>query len=205
MVVAVPEVAKSNATAVLEKVGALLYGDFTLASGRKSAYYFDSKMLTLHPEGSEFVARHLTAMVRGLGVEYVGGTAYGAIPMVSLVSLFSNLDAGPRIKGFYHRRPADVKGHGTQASVEGQTPNQAGEKVAILEDVVTSGDSLLRAIHMAEDEGWVVQDAVVLVDRNEGGREIVEERGYKLHSLFTVDTADGQVHFRFNRRTQPSE
>ena len=177
---------------LLEKSGALLFGDFKLASGKRSPYYFDSKKLTLEPNGAIFVAQRIVEKLDELGIVYVGGTAYGAIPIVSHVVLFSGLREGEPIRAFYHRRKTDAKKHGTEAEAEGQFPPE-GEPVAILEDVVTTGESLLYAITRAKEEGYNVTHAITLVDRDEGGREAVEAAGYKFWSLFRVERTDDGV------------
>ena len=182
---------------LLEKSGALLYGDFKLASGKRSPYYFDSKKLTLEPDGALFVAQSVVEKLDELGIRYVGGTAYGAIPIVAHVVLFSGLRQGEPIRAFYHRRKGDEKRHGTEARAEGQfPPNEA--PIAILEDVVTTGESLLEAISKAKGEGYNVTHALTLVDRNEGGREVVEAAGYGFWSLFQVERRDGKLSFVYN-------
>lgn len=188
----------SKETELLVKTGALLWGDFRLHSGRKSEYYFDSKLLTLDPEGAAFVSSKLLKKLESEGIHHVGGTAYGAIPIVAQIALRSELEGQFRISAFYHRRIEDVKSHGTEASVEGCVP-EAGTQVAILEDVVTTGDSLITAIDRAKAEDLNVTHAIVLLDRNEGGREEIEKRGYKFWSLFTVvRSPDGKVQFEYN-------
>ena len=129
------------------------------------------------------------------GIRFVGGTAYGAIPIVSHVVLSSALRDGEPIHAYYHRKEA--RGHGTEAEAEGQFPPD-GEPVAILEDVVTSGDSLLYAIEKAKGEGYNVTHAITLVDRDEGGREAVEEAGYVFWSLFRVVKSGDEVSFVYN-------
>ena len=182
---------------LLEKSGALLYGDFKLASGKRSPYYFDSKKLTLEPQGAYFVAQRIVEKLDDIGIRYVGGTAYGAIPIVSHVVLFSGLREGEPIRAFYHRRKSDVKTHGTEAQAEGQFPPHDAP-VAILEDVVTTGDSLLYAIKKAEEEDYNVTHAMTLVDRDEGGREAIEAAGYKFWSLFRVELTEGKPRFIYN-------
>ncbi len=184
---------------VLENSGALLFGDFTLASGRHSPYYFDSKKLTLEPRGAHFVAQTLVEKLDELGIRYVGGTAYGAIPIVSHVVLFSAFREGDPIRAFYHRRKTDLKSHGTESQAEGQFPPD-GEAVAILEDVVTTGDSLIYAIDKAKEEGFKVTHAIALVDRGEGGREVVEQAGYQFWSLFRVVRKGSKVNVVCNSR-----
>ncbi len=184
---------------LLEESGALLYGDFTLASGKKSEYYFDSKKLTLEPRGALFVAQRIVAKLDELGIRYVGGTAYGAIPIVSHVALFSALREGEPVRAFYHRRESDVKRHGTEAKAEGKFP-PPGAPVAILEDVVTTGESLLYAIEKAVGEGYRVTHAMTLVDRDEGGREAVAAAGYQFWSLFRAERTAGGVRLVCNGR-----
>ncbi len=175
--------------------GALLFGEFTLSSGKKSDYYFDSKKLTLEPAGARFVARQLVEHLDSEGIEYVGGVAYGAIPIVAHVVMYSGMREDRPIRAFYHRK--DSKEHGTGASAEGQFPPQ-DEPVAILEDVVTTGSSLLTSIHHAEETGYNVTHAMTLIDRDEGGREAVEAAGYKFWALFTVHRTEDGVSFVYN-------
>ena len=175
--------------------GALLFGEFTLSSGKKSDYYFDSKKLTLEPTGARFVARQLVEHLDGEGIEYVGGVAYGAIPIVAHVVMYSGMREDRPIRAFYHRK--DSKEHGTGASAEGQFPPQ-DEPVAIVEDVVTTGGSLLTSIQHAEANGYNVTHAITLIDRDEGGREAVEAAGYKFWALFTVHRTGDGVSFVYN-------
>ena len=175
--------------------GALLFGEFTLSSGKKSDYYFDSKKLTLEPMGARFVAGQLVEHLDAEGIGYVGGVAYGAIPIVAHVVMYSGLREDRPIRAFYHRK--DSKEHGTGASAEGQFPPR-NEPVAILEDVVTTGSSLLTSIRHAEESGYNVTHAMTLVDRDEGGREAVEAAGYKFWALFTVERSVDGVSFVYN-------
>ncbi len=186
-----------KAVQLLENSGALLFGSFTLASGKWSPYYFDSKKLTLDPQGAIFVAKRIVEKLDKLGIRHVGGTAYGAIPIVSHVVFYSGCRNGEPIYAFYHRRKSDVKVHGTKAEVEGRFPPKEAP-VAILEDVVTTGESLLYAIGKAEEEGYRVTHAMTLVDRDEGGREAVEAAGYDFWALFTVERSGEQVSFVYN-------
>jgi|TARA_B100002003_G_scaffold230990_1_gene241616 orotate phosphoribosyltransferase len=187
---------ESDPVELLESVGAILYGDFTLAHGAKSDYYIDSKQLTLDPKGARFVATELVRKLEEEDIRWVGGTAYSAIPIVSHICLLSGMGATKPISAFYNRK--ESKGHGRDQLAEGKIPPK-GVRVAIVEDVVTSGHSLLDAIERAELQGCNVTNAIVLVDRNEGGREEVEKKGYKFWALFTVcRTAEGKVHFRYN-------
>ncbi len=193
----VPSKAQEEAVALLKRCGALLFGKFTLASGKESDYYFDSKQLTMDPQGAKFVAKNLVEKIHQEGIEYVGGTAYSAIPIVSHICLYTEMETSQRrINAFYIRK--ESKGHGTDQLVEGKIP-EAGTEVAIVEDVVTSGKSLLDAVFQAEEKGCRVTHTIALVDRDEGGREAIERRGYKFWSLFTVSRAEeGNIEFLFN-------
>ena len=180
---------------LLEESGALLFGEFTLSSGKKSDYYFDSKKLTLEPAGARFVARQLVDRLDAENIRYVGGVAYGAIPIVSHIVMLTGLREDKPIRAFYHRK--DSKEHGTGAAAEGQFPPQ-GEPVAIVEDVVTTGGSLLQSIRHAEGSGYNVTHAMTLIDRDEGGREAIEAAGYKFWSLFRVELTEGKPRFIYN-------
>lgn len=186
---------ESNPVQLLTRSGALLFGEFTLSSGKKSNYYFDSKKLTLEPAGATFVARQLVEHLDSERIGYVGGVAYGAIPIVAHVVMFSGMREDRPIRAFYHRK--DSKEHGTGAAAEGQFPPR-DEPVAILEDVVTTGSSLLTSISHAEENGYNVTHAITLIDRDEGGREAVEAAGYKFWALFTVERTDDRVSFIYN-------
>ena len=173
----------------------MLYGDFRLSSGKRSSYYFDSKKLTLYPPGALFVASQMVLNLDAEGIRYVGGVAYGGIPIVSQIVMLTGVREDRPIRGFYHRK--DSKEHGTGAAVEGQFP-QGSEPVAMVEDVVTSGSSLLHSIGQAENAGYNVTHAMTLVDRDEGGRQAVEAAGYRFWSLFRVERAGDEVSFVYN-------
>lgn len=188
---------EADALDLLKRVGAIAFGKFTLSNGGESDYYFDSKQLTLDPEGAEFVASQLLRKIEEEEIEVVGGTAYSAIPIVSHICLYSKMHGRKPVRAFYHRK--ELKGHGPDNQlVDGKLPAK-GTRVAIVEDVVTSGGSLINAIERAESDGCKVTNAIVLVDRDEGGREEVERRGYKFWALFTVcRNKNGELRFRFN-------
>ena len=157
--------------------------EFTLASGRKSRFYIDARLTTLHPEGAKLVGDIIYSLLEGTDVEAVGGMATAAIPMVTAVALVS-ADRPRALPAFYVREQA--KEHGTQRAIEGPFPSQRGAKVAMLEDTITTGGSLLRAIQQVEAEGAVVAKVVVLVDRREGGCEKLRSMGYDVTALFDV-------------------
>jgi orotate phosphoribosyltransferase len=154
-----------------------------LASGRASDFYFDGKQTTLHPEGGYLTGKLFFEAIRDVeGVEGVGGLTLGADPIATATSVVSFLEGKP-IPGFIIRK--EPKGHGTGAWLEGRKNLKVGARVVIVEDVVTSGGSSIKAIKRAEEEGLVVLGVVTLVDREEGGRENIEKEGYWMKSIFT--------------------
>jgi orotate phosphoribosyltransferase len=154
-----------------------------LASGRASDFYFDGKQTTLHPEGGYLTGKLFFESIKDVeGVEGVGGLTLGADPIATATSVVSFLEGKP-IPGFIIRK--EPKGHGTGAWLEGRKNLKPGARVVIVEDVVTSGGSSIKAIKRAEDEGLVVLGVVTLVDREEGGRENIEKEGYWMKSIFT--------------------
>ena len=143
-------------------------GDFLLASGRRSDYYFDCRVTALHAEGSELIGNLFFEAVSeiiasGTPVKGVGGMTMGADPLVSATTVVSSQKGQP-LNGLLVRK--ESKGHGTNQFVEGLANFEAGDPVVVLEDVVTTGGSLL-------------------MDREEGGREKLKEAGYELKALFT--------------------
>jgi len=154
-----------------------------LRSGKESDFDIDTKQAMLTAEGHYLVGRLVLAEVRSLvpDVQAVGGLTMGADPIASAVSLTSFLADRP-IPAFYVRK--EPKGHGTQQWVEGRKGIPDGSRVCVVEDVVTTGGSTLRAVERCRAEGLDVRGVVALVDRQEGGREAVEAAGMKLRSLF---------------------
>ncbi|HBG04792.1 MAG: orotate phosphoribosyltransferase [Geobacteraceae bacterium GWC2_58_44] len=154
-----------------------------LASGRASDFYFDGKQTTLHPEGGYLTGKLFFESIKDVeGVEGVGGLTLGADPIATATSMVSFLEGKP-IPGFIIRK--EPKGHGTGAWLEGRKNLKPGARVVIVEDVVTSGGSSIKAIKRAEEEGLTVLGVVTLVDREEGGRENIEKEGYWMKSIFT--------------------
>jgi orotate phosphoribosyltransferase len=153
----------------------------TLASGRKSTFYIDGKQTTLDPEGAFLVGKVFYEMIRGKA-EAIGGPTLGADPIVTAVALTSYQEGDPII-AFIIRKEA--KGHGKGLWIEGAKALRKGAQVAIVEDVVTTGGSLLKAIRIAEEHGLKVVQALALVDREEGGGEELAAHGYTLEAVFT--------------------
>jgi len=154
-----------------------------LASGRESDFYFDGKQTTLHAEGGFLVGKLFHEAIKDVeGVEAVGGITLGADPIATATSIAAHL-AGKRLHAFIIRK--EPKGHGTGQWLEGRKNLPAGTRVVIVEDVVTTGGSSMKAVRRAEEEGLNVLGIVTLVDREEGGRENIEAEGFWLKAIFT--------------------
>lgn len=167
--------------------GALLYGDFTLTSGKRSRYYFDGRLLTLDPEGANLVARAMLPGVVAAGARVVGGPATGGIPLVAAIVAVSQQEGTP-VSGFFAR--AEAKGHGRGKQVEGILP--PGATVAVVDDVCTTAGSLFRAIHAAEEAGCRVAKVMTILDRKEGGSDELRRQGYEFEALLEA-TPQGEV------------
>jgi orotate phosphoribosyltransferase len=159
-------------------------GKFKLSSGKESDFYIDCRQTSLCAEGHVLIGRLFLKLIRDHfpAAKAVGGPTLGADPLVSAVSLTSQLENHP-LDGFLVRK--EPKGHGTGAWIEGMGNLAAGHPVVLLEDVVTTGGSGLRAIEQLAKAELKVLGAIVLVDRLEGGREAVEKAGHKLVALYT--------------------
>ena len=162
---------------------ALKRGTFRLASGREATFYLDAKQVVLEARGSMLVGRAILERLKALGPlpDAVGGMSIGADPITSAVVTMAGVEGLP-LKGFLVRK--EPKDHGTKRYVEG--PVEPGQRVVIVEDVVTTAGSSLVAIDRARDFGLVVERVVVVIDRLAGGREALAARGIPLESLVTI-------------------
>jgi len=165
-------------------------GTFTLTSGLTSDFYVDGKQTTLDAEGAYLCGRLLYKIIRNHDRQIigVGGMTLGADPLVTAVSLVSYLEKDP-IPAFIVRKEA--KGHGTGNFIEGKNNLQPGGTVALVEDVVTTGGTLIKVIERVENEGFKVGLVATIVDRQEGGAEALAEHGYPLASIFTREQLTG--------------
>lgn len=160
----------------LFEIGAIRFGAFTLKSGITSPFYVDLRVVISFPDVLEQIGVLMAAVVTRCGGDRVGGIPYAGLPLAVAASL-----AG-RMPLVYPRR--EEKGYGTRRRIEGQF--KAGERVVLIDDIITDGASKLEAIQPLEEAGLVVKDLVVLVDREQGGRELLAARGYALHAVLTI-------------------
>ena len=161
----------------------LAVGDFVLSSGKKSSYYLDCRTTTLDPKGALLIGRLILAAIekQGIQADAIGGLTIGADPIVTAVAVVSSLQGHP-LPAFIVRKQA--KGHGTQKNIEGYS-GADGSRVIIVDDVCTTGASILTAAEKAEEAGYQVVAALCIVDREESGADIIREK-YPFYSLLTA-------------------
>ncbi len=165
----------------LIKQHALQFGTFTLASGRTANFYLDCRKLTLHPQGANQIGAGMLEMLGDEQPDAVGGMAIGADP-ISAATITLAGQRGDALLAFIVRKEA--KQHGMGRQVEG--PVEPGMSAVIVEDVVTSGGSALKAVDAAREFGLNVRSVMAVIDRLEGGREAIEAAGLELKTLVTV-------------------
>ena len=158
-------------------------GQFMLASGKQSTFYIDARLTTMSPEGLSIVGPFALSVLRETGwrVDAVGGLTLGADPISYAISYASAQSDHP-LRAFTVRKEA--KAHGTGKLLEG--PFRRGDRVAVIEDVITTGGSALRAIDAVRAADGVVAGVLALVDREEGGRQTIEEAGVPVVALVTA-------------------
>jgi len=153
---------------------------FTLASGKKSNYYFNCKPTTLDPEGMNLIGAIVFDMLKDTDITAAGGLTLGADPIANALSVIS-YQKGKPIKSFIVRK--DIKDHGTKSAIEGNV--RSGEKVAIIDDVITTGASTITAIEQARKEGLNVELVITLIDRQEGGKENILQHVDNIKSILS--------------------
>jgi orotate phosphoribosyltransferase len=159
---------------------------FKLVSGRMSNYYFNCKAVTLHPEGMYLIGNIIFDMLRDSDVKGIGGLTLGADPISDAVAYTSYLRKKP-LEAFVVRKTA--KSHGTMQWIEGNIIT--GDKVVVVDDVITTGKSTIEAITRAKEGGLEVVKIIALVDRQEGGKENIEALGYKVETVVTREEVMG--------------
>lgn len=160
----------------LHRIGCIRFGEFTLKSGRKSPIYVDLRGLVSHPTVLRLAGEAFVALLRRLEFDRIAGLPYAGLPLGVATSLAGEL---PLI---YPRK--ESKDYGTRKRVEGSF--EAGQRVVVIDDVITDGGAKLELAEPLEAEGLIVRDFVVLVDREQGGAQVLAEKGYVLHAVFTL-------------------
>ena len=160
----------------LLSAGCIKFGEFTLKSGLKSPIYIDLRQIISHPKLLSEVAQAYLPILSNLQFSRIAGLPYAAIPIATAISLAGNY---PMI---YPRKEA--KTYGTKADIEGQY--HAGETAVVIDDLATTGGSKFEAIEKLTGVGLVVKDVVVLVDRQSGAKESLEQAGYSMYAVLTI-------------------
>ncbi|OGW29948.1 MAG: orotate phosphoribosyltransferase [Nitrospirae bacterium GWC2_42_7] len=155
---------------------------FKLVSGAMSNYYFNCKAVTLHPEGMYLIGNIIFDMIKNNNIKGIGGLTLGADPIANATAYTSYIKKAP-IEAFVVRKSA--KAHGTMQWIEGNV--NTGDRVVIVDDVITTGKSTIEAINRAVEAGLEVVKVIALIDRQEGGRENIEALGYKVEAVITRD------------------
>ena len=156
--------------------GCIKFGEFTLKSGLKSPIYIDLRQIITYPKLLEQIGQAYLPLLRELKFERLAGLPYAAIPIATAISLAGNF---PMI---YPRKEA--KAYGTKAEIEGEY--HSGETAVIIDDLATTGGSKFEAIEKLTGAGLIVKDVVVLVDRQSGAKESLEQAGYAMHAVLTI-------------------
>ena len=154
--------------------------EFTLASGKTSNFYCDARITTLDPEGATLCGRIFLQMLGDFSVDTVGGYSIGADPIVTAIAVLSYLQNRP-LPAFIIRK--EEKTHGARKMIEGNF--HTGDRVALFDDVITSGGSIIKGVRQVEAQGGKVEVIMAVLDREEGGRETIESQGYRFMSIFT--------------------
>ena len=162
-------------------------GEFTLASGKKSDTYIDGKMVQFHPVAAYLLGECLYELLENEHFDAIGGLAVGAVPLIEsfVISCYHHQRA---VEGFFVRERQ--KGHGTEKKIEGLF--RSGCKAVLVDDVVTAGGSVLKAVEAAEEAGAEIVMVVAVVDREEGGGDRIREK-YRFEALFTKRDLAGEA------------
>ena len=158
-------------------------GEITLASGRKSDFYFNLKPTMLDPEGAALLAELTYEALKDDNLDFVGGLEMGAVPLAGAIAQLSWIKGHPISAFFVRKKP---KEHGARLAVEGLTKGESlqGKRIVIVEDVTTTGGSALQAVEAVRDAGGEIVLVFTMVDREEGATETFAEAGLEFRSLY---------------------
>ena len=171
----------------LVKKFTVIRGEFTLRSGRSSSYYFDMKRVILSPKGIFLIGKLVLDLIPKEDIDAIGGPPTGGDVITSAVVLISVMEGRP-IPGFV----ISIKPEEPKIRIKGNFPKSG--KVAIVEDVITTGGSILKVIKAVETEGCEVAQVIALLDRQQGGPEELRRRGYNFTSILRADASSGEVY-----------
>lgn len=168
---------KEEIALALHRIGAVKFGEFTLKSGIKSPIYIDLRLLISYPEVLKLISEAMIEISQKLKFDVIAGIPYTALPIATAMSISQNW---PMV---YARK--EVKDYGTKKKIEGVY--KEGQTALIIDDLITTGGSKFETIEPFEASGLKITDFVILVDREQGGARILEEKGYHLHSVIGIN------------------
>ena len=177
--------AKRRLVEIVKQRSFSIGGETRLVSGRATSFYFDMKPSMLHPEGAELMAALILDALQGTDVELVGGMEIGAVPLAAAVAVMSQVRGRPLQAFFVRKQP---KEHGARKLIEGLAPGESlqGKRVAILEDVTTTGGSSLKAIEAVQAAGATIVRIITVIDRLEGAEATFQKAGIPFTPILTA-------------------
>jgi orotate phosphoribosyltransferase len=183
--IADPKAARARLRDIIEK-RSFGRGEITLVSGRKSDFYFNLKPTMLDAEGALLLAELTLDALAPEELDYIGGLEMGAVPIASAVAALSALRGNPLHAFFVRKKP---KEHGAKLMIEGLAKDEslAGKRVAVIEDVTTTGGSAMKAVETVQEAGAEVALVFTMVDRQEGAAEAVAAAGHRFRALFSAE------------------
>ncbi|MEG3582053.1 MAG: orotate phosphoribosyltransferase [Chloroflexota bacterium] len=167
----------------VNELDAFKIGDFTLSSGAKSKFYFDGRSLTLDGTGANLIAKIFLKELLKTEVQFIGGPATAAIPIIASLASLAKITNDINLQGFYVR--SKPKEHGLTRSIEGNLKKHS--RVIIIDDTLTTGGSLLEAINEVEKQFCEIVSTYTVFDRNEGGKQNLENKGFSNFSIIKYD------------------
>lgn len=175
---------KKEIALALFEIGAIKFGEFTLKSGIKSPIYIDLRLLISYPDVLKKISSAMIELTKGLEFDVIAGIPYTALPIATAISLEKGW---PMV---YARK--EVKDYGTKKKLEGVF--KKGDTALIIDDLITTGSSKFETVETFEASGLKIKDFIVLVDREQGGGRLLEEKGYKLHSVIGINEILDTLH-----------
>lgn len=168
---------KKEIALALHEIGAIKFGEFTLKSGIKSPIYIDLRLLISYPKVLKMISKAMIELAEGLEFDVIAGIPYTALPIATAISIEKDW---PMV---YARK--EVKDYGTKKKIEGVF--KEGDTALIIDDLITTGGSKFETVEPFEASGLKIKDFIVLVDREQGGGKLLEEKGFKLHSVIGIN------------------
>ncbi len=168
---------KKDIALALHRIGAIKFGEFTLKSGLKSPIYIDLRLLISYPDVLKMISSAMIELTEGLEFDVIAGIPYTALPIATAISLEKNW---PMV---YARK--EVKDYGTKKKLEGVF--EEGQTALIIDDLITTGGSKFETVEPFEASGLKIKDFIVLVDREQGGADVLKEKGFNLHSVIGIN------------------